>query len=340
MQQTKARALLASSRTFRPARSPWRLTAPQIGEVFGKGLGGREAEILLAAKEERPEDVLSAGADIDVSLVSVVGGLVLLGLVDPDGAAAVDVAGAHDHQLTCPGGGQKLELDHRPDLAGDVGLDGVDPFLGNGPDRLGLAGIAAALAEPGDGLERMPRVAGDQFLLSGPAEDVLDAAGHRVDGGAAPAFLGHPLANDAEGLGAEVGGVGFGIQSLDVPHSIDEVPELAGRGAIGLGVVLLGVEGEAGEDLLDEDLARLDVHLAAIGGPLGDGLVVSRGGLGQAVAAEIDGLAVEHNVALPAGLVVAQFRNAGSLGGGGRTLGGPSGGKFLNAHNRALFARE
>ena len=86
--------------------------------------------------------------------------------------------------------------------------------------------------------------------------------------------------------------------------------------AVGEGAVaLLGVRPEAGEQFLDGEGGRVGGELSSGREPLADGLMLSRPGGGVVMPAAVDGLAVQHDVVLPAGLVKTQRRHTTIPGG-------------------------
>jgi hypothetical protein len=58
-----------------------------------------------------------------------------------------------------------LELDHRPDLAGDVGPDRIDERIGDRLDRLRFPDVGPAPAEARDGLESVMEGRRDHLLF-------------------------------------------------------------------------------------------------------------------------------------------------------------------------------
>ena len=117
-------------------RLPW---LKEVGREFGP--------------EPRPEDLLSHRAEIYPSLPAVMLRLVALGSVGPNPPRPINIDHPHDANLSRPHPGQALELDHRPNLAGDMRPDRIDERIGNRLDGLRLPDLAPAPTEAGDRLE-------------------------------------------------------------------------------------------------------------------------------------------------------------------------------------------
>ena len=71
----------------------------------------------------------------------VVGGLVALGGVSPDGASRVQIDRPHENQLTGAGSGEQLQIDESGHLAARVRPDGVHVPFGHRLDWTRLTGI-------------------------------------------------------------------------------------------------------------------------------------------------------------------------------------------------------
>ena len=112
--------------------------------------------------------------------------------------------------LSRPHAGEPLEFDHRPDLAGDVGPDGVDERLGDRLDRLRLPDVGPAPTEAGDGLEAVMDGGRDHLLSDGPLERPDDVADPLVDLVPTEAGVDHRLADGLEAQRGRSPGPGCG----------------------------------------------------------------------------------------------------------------------------------
>jgi hypothetical protein len=96
--------------------------SPPLGLRFR----GRRAERIHPPEQEWPQQILSAGTDVESALVPQVGGFVIVGGEDPDAPTRVDVFGTNPRDLAGPRRREQLQLDGRPHLPSDMGLDRVD----------------------------------------------------------------------------------------------------------------------------------------------------------------------------------------------------------------------
>src|SRR5262249_3782251 len=133
-----------------------------------------------------------------------------------------------------------------------------------------------------------------QPLPYGPLVDAADAVDAGVDRAAAQPAPADQVALDRLQAGrAEVAGGGVAVQGLQRAQGVPQAVPLAGRGAVGGAVVLLGVPPERQDDLVDADVhrsarRRLGLCPALVGGQLGEDTGVFRLGLGRLPRAEQD----------------------------------------------------
>jgi hypothetical protein len=196
--------------------------------------------------EPRPEDLLGHRAEIDPSLPAVMLGLMALGSVGPNPARSINVDGSHDANLSRPHAGESRQFNHRPNLAGDVGLYGVNERIGDRPNRLGLSDLASAATETGDRLEAMMDRRGDHPLRDGPLVPTDDDSDPSVNLRPANASVDDRLANGLELERPEVAGQLFPVQFADRLDGVSDMGNLSGHLAI-LDVVRLGPSEERQE---------------------------------------------------------------------------------------------
>ena len=109
----------------------------------------------------------------------------------------------------------------------------LDVFERDGDDRVGLPGRGPALLEPGDGGQGLDDGDGHQLDRGGPAERPADAIDPAVDGRPHQAVGDHPLADGAEGQGAELAGRSPAVEGPERPEGGLEVAQLLGGRAVG-----------------------------------------------------------------------------------------------------------
>jgi hypothetical protein len=209
--------------------------------------------------------------------------------VQPNVPGRVHVACSHLHDFAGPHAGEALQLDHRPDVAGDVRADGLNVSIGNRPDRFRLTGGAPASRQADDRIERLRNGHGDKLKTDCPTKDALDAPDPLVDDVAAQAGVNHLLADRAESQGTEFTGERVPVQLADGPQGESEVAQLARRFAGGITVVLFGVLPEPQEQFIDCQVAAslgIGWRSPAVGFPLANEADVFGAGQGGPVRAE------------------------------------------------------
>ena len=167
--------------------------------------------------EPRPEDGLSLRAEIDPTLPTVMPGFVFLGSVGPNPAGRVQVTRPNEANLMRPHSREALELDHGPNLAGDVGPDGVHERLRDRLDRLRLPNIGPAPAEAGDGLEAVMDGGRDHPYPDGPPKQPHEPARSLVHFVPTETGIDHRLANGFELEGPEIAGHRVAVESAEWP---------------------------------------------------------------------------------------------------------------------------
>jgi hypothetical protein len=162
--------------------------------------------------EPRAEDLLGPRAQEDLALLAVHLGLVTGRDLDPDRTRRIQIASANDQSFTRPHSGQPLELDHRPELAGQVGEDRRHVAV---RDRLDLAALLRprpARPEPRNRLQRLVHGGRDQFVLDPEAEDAHDPGGPLVARPPAEAGVDHRLADGLQSVRPELASQGTAVQ--------------------------------------------------------------------------------------------------------------------------------
>src|SRR5262249_27332424 len=149
------------------------------------------------------EDRLGPRAELDGPRPVAIAHLVVQRAIAPNGAGHVQIARTHRDYFAGPHPREALELDHLPDLAGDMGLDRLDERVGDGPDRLGLPGRRPPALEARDRLERVEHFGRDQLLRGGPLEHADNATDPGVDAWAGKPVRDHPLPDLLQPLGPE-----------------------------------------------------------------------------------------------------------------------------------------
>jgi hypothetical protein len=179
---------------------------------------GLEKILLNVESEPRLQDLLGRGAEIDPTFPAMMLRLVRLGSVNPNPAGRVHVDRPHVANLPGSHAGEALELDHRPDLAGDMRPDDIDERVGDRPDRLRLPDVGPAPAEAGDSLETVMDGGGNQLLTHSPFERPDDLARSLVHFIPTEAGVDHRLANRLETDRPEFPGYGIAIESTERPE--------------------------------------------------------------------------------------------------------------------------
>src|SRR5262249_17479833 len=107
------------------------------GLEAAESLAGRLAAVLVTVPraeqglagigvEPWPQDLLRPRPEGDLTILPEMLRLVLIRLIDPLGAGAVDLPGGHAADLAGPHAAAQLQLQHGPDRRGDVGQDRAD----------------------------------------------------------------------------------------------------------------------------------------------------------------------------------------------------------------------
>ena len=171
-------------------------------------------------------------AEIDPPLVPQDPHPVRLGGVDPDRPGGIHVCRPHHADLSGPHPGEPLQLDHRPDLAGDVRPDRVNEGVGDRPElfRVPHAGLAAA--ERRHHLQGLVGGQGNQLLPDRPLERPDDALGPRVHLVATQVLVDEHIADSLEPQGPELAGRGVAIEFADRLERQPDVPRLRGGPAV------------------------------------------------------------------------------------------------------------
>lgn len=177
--------------------------------------GTEQRRGLRAALKEGSQDVLGLGAKVDRALSAPVGGLVGVWAERPDFAGVgSNVSGAKTEELARASAGEPLQFDQRSDLAADVGLNGIDEFVRDGFDEVGLVGGGSTAPQRFDRLELLVDRGREHLAGRRPLKHPnypLDL-GVDVAPGPSPARVragrvadDHGVADVAEPVGAELG---------------------------------------------------------------------------------------------------------------------------------------
>src|SRR5262249_31184193 len=143
-----------------------------------------------------------------------------------DAAGRVDVDRPHADDLAGPHPAQPRQLDHRPDLARDMGPDRVNERIGDRLDRLRLPDVSPAPAEAPDRFQAMMNGWRDHLLSDGPFECPDDMPDPFVDLVPAEAGIDHRLANRLESERPELAGRSVSVKPAERPEGQPDVHRL------------------------------------------------------------------------------------------------------------------
>jgi hypothetical protein len=167
-------------------------------------------------------------------------GLVGVRSILSDRAGGVDVHGSHDDDFARPHSGQSLQLDHRPDLAGDVGSDRVHDVIADWLDRPALAGVAPPLFQPIDRLQPVMDRGRDLLVGNRPVEKADDLLCLPVDLASAESRIDELLAYCLERQRTEFLGRCAAVELAQRAQSVPDLFNLRCRLAV-LPIVFLDV---------------------------------------------------------------------------------------------------
>jgi hypothetical protein len=269
-----------------------------FGSPLGLGFGRGEQIGCQLGTEPRPEGFLSFRAEIDPPLSAVMFGLVTLGSVDPNPAGRVNIDGPHRANLPGSHPREALEFDHRPDLAGDVGLNRVNERFGNRLDRLRLSNVGLAPTETRERFEAVMERRRNHFLRNSPLERTNNPPDPLIDLTPTEIRINHGLANGLESERPELPGQCMAIELAERPESQPDIYRLRCRLAVleVIGVNMLEirqdhlVHGEIGSG------GGVEHHRPpSRGEPLGDDAIVFGPTLGAVMLPEIDVTTADRN---------------------------------------------
>src|SRR5262249_36739594 len=157
------------------------------------------------------------------SIATMVLHFVDAGLVEPDLAGPVQVAASHPADFAGPHGRQPLNLDHSPNLPGEVGLQGIDPRIRDRLDRFSFLGLGLPLTQSCDGFQGLVYTWSNQLLGHGPPEKAHDFANSEVNRVPGEPRVDHVLADGFEAFRGETCGRVAAVETLEGSERIDKV---------------------------------------------------------------------------------------------------------------------
>jgi hypothetical protein len=243
-------------------------------------------------------------------------GLVPLRCVDPNPAGRVDIGRTHDADLSRSHAAESLQFDHHPNLAGDVGFDGVNERVGHRPDRLRLPDVGPAPSKARDRFEAVMARRGDHFLPDGPLERSENVTNPFVDFAPAESGIDHGLADGLEAERPEFPGRGVAVEFAKGSEGQPDVHRLS-RGLAILDVVTVRMLQIRQEHFVDGGIrpgGRLRHDRPTAGRqPFGHEAVILGPALGSAELPEIEIPAADRDDGQAGGLMESVGRQTGML---------------------------